>query len=140
MSRIFAGSADDDATIDLYGGVLSLSLTASGGFNMVSNGVNGISFEKGVLEWAHGSAALSTVKTYWENGLFTGENGNDLSFTNNLESIYYTQDLGNGNTAYLGLNSDDNLETFVVIPEPATIGLFFMASVTLILLRRIKTF
>lgn len=92
--------------------------------NNIRVGSNGkINFEKGVLAW-NDNTGTDELEQFWINGDLTAtkSGANSPSFTSNLITITYSQDLGDGYTAWVGLNDTGGCETFVTVPPVMDIG------------------
>ena len=100
-----------NSVINLIDGLLSIDRKNPSDLKIDGGSIN---FSKGVLQ-QHLNKNTADFAGYWEDGDFTFSGlANAMSFTNTLDIITYTKDLGDGNTAYVGLDFNGDTRSFVV--------------------------
>ena len=137
--RLLVADNGGEGTVNLLDGELYVAGDTDFDNNVQIGAGGEVSFEKGVLEW-NDATGTNELEQFWFDGDFTAtkNDGNALSFTNNLSTITYSLDLGDDYTAWVGLNADGNSETFVTIPEPGALSLLILSSGLILWVRRCR--
>ena len=119
---LYLASGGGTGEVDLLDGVLTVRGVSEADTLLTIGSGGSIDFEKGVLAW-NDNTTEDELQAFWSAGTFTAtKNGaNPNSFTNVLDSISYTQDLGDGYTVWVGLDGGV-AKTFVTTDFIVTIG------------------